>query len=183
MNEDNPDEYVWVDSNGGPTLLIEETFVKSWEGSEIPSNGRVVEAEFRWGLDVATDYDRACDIEDWLGVLDVGEGNALVFSGFPTISTWVPLIEREEGIIVRWIAADNEAQIIEKAKSLIKDKSDDYIEFEVGNAELILMPAVESWKDNQFTRLKISLASGIYKVSTLYHESEHVFVACHHFRK
>lgn len=49
-----------------------------WEGGDIPSGGRRVEARFRWDTEVATDYDRACDVDEWAAILQVGPAWSLV---------------------------------------------------------------------------------------------------------
>ncbi|MGC4045242.1 MAG: hypothetical protein QM758_15730 [Armatimonas sp.] len=52
----------WHSGCDGPSVLMPIEVVPLWEGTELPSNGRTVEAEFRWsGQTQATDYDRACD--------------------------------------------------------------------------------------------------------------------------
>ena len=76
MNEDSF-KFIWVSGDGGPLILMEQKYLINWEGCDAPSNGRVVEANSCWGLDVATDYDLACDIEDYLGLINVGKGKHL----------------------------------------------------------------------------------------------------------
>ncbi|MBW3570406.1 MAG: immunity 21 family protein [Gemmatimonadetes bacterium] len=51
-------------NDGGPLLVLPGAAVAHWEGIDAPSNGRVVEASFRWSAAElsATDYDRACDV-------------------------------------------------------------------------------------------------------------------------
>ena len=110
----------WVSGDGGPLILMEQKYLADWEGSNAPSNGRVVEANSRWGLEVATDYDLACDIEDFLGLINVGEGKALVLGGDELATTWFPLFENQEGILIRWDYADSESEIINFAKSAIR---------------------------------------------------------------
>ena len=52
-----------------------------WEGTEPPSGDRVGNATFRTGLHrVATDYDRACDVNAGAGVLLAGDGWVVVIT-------------------------------------------------------------------------------------------------------
>ena len=67
----------WLGTDFGPLLLVPGEHLSSWEGIDPPSSGRWVEARFRWHdpNDPATDYDRACDVEDYLGLIEIGTGN------------------------------------------------------------------------------------------------------------
>lgn len=177
-------EYRWVSCDGGPLLLVEEKHLPFWEGSDAPSKGRVVEADFRSGSDVATDYDRACDIEDWLGLIDVGEGKGIVLSGDETAATWLPLVEKQDGMLVRWIYAGSEDAVVSAAKSLSdKPGKDENVEFSVEDSDLILFAACEGSEDAVNPRLRISLASGTYKIFTIEYEDQQTSVICHRFRK
>jgi hypothetical protein len=182
----DPDfQYKWVSCDGGPLLLVQEKYLPLWEGSDAPSNGRVVQANFRWGLDVATDYDRACDIGDWLGLISVGEGQALVLGGDENATTWLPLEGRQDGMLVRWGYANSEEDAISAAKSLSdKTDKDETLEFSVEESDLILFAACEAGNDKEiYPRLKISLSSGTYKIFTIEYEVGQTSVICHHFRK
>ncbi|MGI8882844.1 MAG: Imm21 family immunity protein, partial [Pyrinomonadaceae bacterium] len=94
-------KFTWVSGDGGPLILMEQKYLTTWEGSDEPSNGRVIEANSQWVLDVITDYDRACSIEDYLGLINVGEGKAIVLGGDEMATTWFPLSENSEGILIR----------------------------------------------------------------------------------
>jgi len=88
----------WMQSNGGPLLLVPGEHLLSWEGTELPSGGRQIDAQFRWGGQNApvTDYDRACDVQGWLGLLDIGAGHGLVLGASRT-----PLLGRPPLHLVR----------------------------------------------------------------------------------
>lgn len=181
--ENNNFQFDWITCDGGPLLLIEEKYLQFWEGSEAPTNGRIVEANFRWGLEVATDYDKACDVEDWLGLIDVGEGKALVLGDEPNSTTWLDLKE-DEGMLVRWIYADSEKDAIESAKSVANNLGkDENIEFVVENTNLVLLAACESWSDEIYPRLKISLPICKYIISTKEFKDAQTWVICHSFTK
>ena len=165
-------------------MLIEEKYLPDWEGSDAPSNGRVVEANFRWGLETATDYDRACDVEDWLGLINVGEGKAIVLGGDETATTWVDLIENREGMLIRWIYADSDEDAINKAKSLSDELGkEESFEFKIGDSDLILFSAAESGNYKISPRMKFNLSSGTYKISTIEYKDEQTSIICHRLRK
>ena len=177
-------KFTWVSGDGGPLVLMEQKYLANWEGSDAPSNGRVVEANSRWGLEIATDYDLACDVEDYLGLINVGEGKALVLGDGEWATTWVSLFENEEGILIRWVYGNSDSEVINFAKTALdKIKKDEDVEFAVEDSGLILFVAAESGNDKIYPKLEFSLSNGHYNISTIEREDEQTSVICHHFRK
>jgi len=91
----------WVVCDGGPHLLLPTELVHCWEGVSEPSNGRIVQARFRYlGKESsATDYDLACDVEEEIGLIPVGAGYGLVIGQAVPMSIWIPLPESRGGVI------------------------------------------------------------------------------------
>lgn len=83
----------WVDTNSGPYIVLAWEHRAAWEGTDPPTGGRVVRAEFRWDGPgkAATDYDEACDRTgppDWFGPVKRRDFTALAI---PRGSlTWIP---------------------------------------------------------------------------------------------
>ncbi|WP_436776916.1 Imm21 family immunity protein [Yinghuangia sp. YIM S09857] len=74
----------WVESMGGPLVVVPVSALEHWAG-----------CSESWGEDgVHDDYDRACDIEGYAGVLGVGAGGAqaLVLGDNPATSCFVPAL-------------------------------------------------------------------------------------------
>lgn len=180
---DSSFQFNWVSGDGGPLILMEQQYLANWEGSDEPSNGRIVEANSRWGLEVGTDYDLACDVEDYLGLINVGDGKALVLGGYELATTWFPLLENQEGILIRWVYGNSESEVIDFAKFLPVEKNAESIKFVVEDSELVLFVAAESGNDKIYSRLEFSLSKGTYGISTIESEDEQTSVICHHFRK
>jgi hypothetical protein len=68
----------WVCSAGGPLIVVPAEIAHHWRGVEgwFPSEDvRQMSDEF------ASDYARACGIDDYLGMLEVGPGRALILGG------------------------------------------------------------------------------------------------------
>ena len=106
----------WIDSNGGPLLLLPLDLLGNWGGIEPPKR-RVVKAEFRWNPDgPATDYDRACDVKGYLGNIDVGAGHALVLGDEPMPTTFLPA--PTGGVLVRWVHAETEKELLTAIQAL-----------------------------------------------------------------
>lgn len=110
--------WLWFANDGGPLLVLPREAAPYWEGGDVPSGSRVVEANFRWDTDIATDYDRAWDIEELAGLLDVGPSWGLVLDDDIPSAAWVKMPESETFCIVRvYYANDGSDEAILKAYS------------------------------------------------------------------
>lgn len=78
-----------------------------WSGIDVPLY-RTVSATFRWKSQEsrACDYDRACDVSDYAGVITVGFGEGLVLNDAPCATAWLP--RHSGGILARWEHADTD---------------------------------------------------------------------------
>src|SRR5262249_7058389 len=102
----------WVNTTGGPHLVIPERYAAAWEGCFVPAAGRTVEAAFRSNPDgPATDYDRACDVSGWLGGIPVGRGQALVLSGHRTPAAYYRW--NRGHFLLRWRYAESETELLD----------------------------------------------------------------------
>ncbi|MEU6279190.1 immunity 21 family protein [Streptomyces sp. NPDC047028] len=90
----DPGAQEWVESGGGPLIAIPETVLPFWVGAD--------------SAEPATDYDRACEVDGYVGLLPVGDSAALVFGDEPAATTYLP----ERGTFVRWCAAESEAELL-----------------------------------------------------------------------
>ncbi|MFE2945299.1 Imm21 family immunity protein [Streptomyces sp. NPDC059255] len=100
----------WVSSMGGPLIVLPDSCVSTWGGCT--EDGSVLGEE-----DGCDDYDRACAVDGWAGVIAVGEGvaTALVLADEPAMTCFMP-----EGLLfVRWLAADSEEQLLAGAQAVL----------------------------------------------------------------
>jgi hypothetical protein len=79
----------WFCNDGGPLIVLPENPRPLWEGTEPPSAGRVVNARFRFDDEVATDYDRACDVEEPAELLVQDGGWVLILGGVVQRAAWL----------------------------------------------------------------------------------------------
>ena len=84
----------WLESTGGPLLLIEKVFLPYWDGYAPTETG-------------VTDYERACKVGDYLGRIEVGPGYGVVLGEEPFSTTWWQPDENRNGLLVRWVYANN----------------------------------------------------------------------------
>ncbi|CAL9599208.1 immunity 21 family protein [Streptomyces sp. enrichment culture] len=91
----------WAESGGGPLVAVPEAVLPFWTGAD--------------GEEAASDYDRACEVDGPVGLLPVGDGAALVLGDEPAATAYLP----EHGVLVRWIAADTEAELLARVPAAL----------------------------------------------------------------
>jgi hypothetical protein len=112
----------FIDTGGGPFIVLQASGLLAWEGTEPPSDGRVVEATFRLDPDApATDYDRACDVDSSVGVITVGLGEALILGQEHYAVAVGKLGERELPLLVGWEYANSEEAVWKALASLSEE--------------------------------------------------------------
>jgi hypothetical protein len=83
-----------IKSNGGPLICIERDFARFWLGtsgnSQKSDNGQVL----------MTDYERACDIADYIGAIKCANETALILGDMP-LETMVGLSNDQVPYILR----------------------------------------------------------------------------------
>ncbi len=99
-----PTRTTWVESLGGPLIIVPVSALAHWKGS----------AEEADGLD---DYDRACEVNALAAPLPVGEAQGLVLGDEPATTCYLP----EHRAFLRWLAADSEADLLAEAERLLAD--------------------------------------------------------------
>ena len=105
MKEMNTDKRLnWIDSAGGPLILIEQTYLNYWKGI--------------FSDQEPTDYNRACAIDNYISLIEVGDGKALVLGDMPMRTAWSPLPNEPGGIIICWGYANNEASVAQAVSSV-----------------------------------------------------------------
>ena len=99
-----------MESFGGPLIAVPVSALAEWGG-----------CSENWGEDSSSveDYDRACEVEGWAGLLDVGRSGAraLVLADEPATSRYLP----EHRVFLRWLAADSEPELLAAADTVLTD--------------------------------------------------------------
>lgn len=113
------DRMTWVNSGGGPLIVIPSEVAHHWRGDGKLGlhNG---DLSMVWDtVRKHTDYGRACGVADYLGVLEVGPGECLVLGDEPMLTTILPT--NDGVLIVRWMYAESEEEVLRAAQSLPED--------------------------------------------------------------
>ncbi|MFF5392909.1 Imm21 family immunity protein [Streptomyces sp. NPDC013012] len=103
---------VWVESLGGPLIVIPVSALTSWGGC--------TESGLMAGDATAPDdYDRACTVDELAGVIPLDEygAQALVLADEPATSCYLP----QHQAFLRWLAADSEAGLRAAADAALAD--------------------------------------------------------------
>jgi len=101
----------WIESAGGPLLLLSEQNLGSWGGALELMSGPAAKASYSPG-GKPTDYDRASSVEDFVGLIVVGTEQALVLGGEPLQTTWMPSQAGRGGMVVRWVFGESENEFL-----------------------------------------------------------------------
>lgn len=154
----------WTGAASGPLLFVPASLLPEWSGQDVPEY-RTVQAVFRWNDEEtrASDYDRACDVDDDVAVLAVGHGQALVLSGVLQATTWVA--RPWGGLLVRVEHGEDDA-MIEQALAALPEAlpwtTKGYMT--IVSSPAALFNSAEPGVEPVMVRLVIDLAPGEYRV-------------------
>ncbi|KUJ54112.1 immunity 21 family protein [Streptomyces sp. NPDC093228] len=143
----------WVESGGGPLIAIPEVVLPFWAGAD--------------GDETSSDYDRACEIEGYIGLVPVGDTRALVLGDEPASTAFLA----EFGTFVRWCAADSEAALLDRVPEALRTAQwEPEVQWDVPG-DVVLFDA--AWPGHESTRtehLRVALEPGRYTVRAAYVE-------------
>lgn len=150
----------WIISAGGPLIFMERVFLSKWKGVF------GVQKEML----TSSDYERACEVDDYIGVIPIDSGKAVVLGQEPMDTSWLPL-SHTQGIIVRWVWANSEIEVDEVLTnfSLDQEWQETAVTVEFKTENMIIFDSAERGSDLS-DYLNLSLAPGNYSISTLFYE-------------
>jgi hypothetical protein len=176
----------WIDSAGGPLLLLSSGLFRKWNGviTEFARNGG-----YDWPYPdepkepETTDYDRACAITGYVGLVTVGGGQGLVLGDMPMSTAWAPL-STSEGILIRWMYGNDAAGLLSRllpiAESIWKPAG---VTFAAGEEPLYLFDSAAPGEDAT-ERLTITLVPGEYAIdAAIARPDAHTEMALHPLRR
>jgi hypothetical protein len=157
LHRGSDDGLLWLESNGGPLLLLDQSWLPAWNGysdAALP-----VDAP-------GTDYARACAVDDYLGLLTIGFGAGLVLGDEPLMTAWWPSFDQPGGTLIRWRWANDEAvwrDALSRLASLPWSNPSVVLPVPTGHA--VLFDAADPGWDIKES-LTLELAPGTYEVDT-----------------
>lgn len=123
-------ELSWVGSLGGPLIVVPVSALQQWGAS----------------TDDPDDYDRACAVEGWAGIIPVGaQASGLVLADEPALTCYLP----ERSVFVRWLAADSETELLNAAEAVLNDPATQWEDCGVwvSDGPAVLMGSAEAGAD------------------------------------
>lgn len=152
------DDLTYVETEGGPFILLPLELKKAWKG--------VGDDEDEDG-DEESDYERAEEFLSTVGVLDVGEGKALIL-GEAEVTAFRPT--KDGGVFVQRVFGDEDEDVIAAVDEAIasgKWKTTKHV-LPIGEkGKLALFDSAYAYEDaDEDEVLKITLAPGSYAIET-----------------
>ncbi|MFE4412631.1 Imm21 family immunity protein [Streptomyces sp. NPDC093064] len=170
---DASDVYAWVESMGGPLIVIPVSAPAAWHGCT--ETGAVV------GDSTAPDdYDRACAVNELAGVIAVGDSGAqaLVLADEPATSCYLP----EYRTFLRWLAAGSETGLKAAAEAVLADPTTAWEECGtwLSDGPAVLMDSVEAGAELSVeypgggmpSQAPVPLPAGRWKVRAVHTEAD-----------
>ncbi|MFK0099792.1 Imm21 family immunity protein [Streptomyces sp. NPDC091040] len=131
---------VWVESLGGPLVVVPVSALASWDGCT--ESGLIA-----GDATAPDDYDRACAVDDLAGVIPLDEegAQALVLADEPATSCYLP----QHRTFLRWLAADSEAGLRAAADMVLADPATVWVECGTwaSDGPAVLMDSAEAGSD------------------------------------
>lgn len=160
----------WIGSYGGPFLLLEEQLLNQWRGVHV-KNSQVLES----------DYDRACNIADYVGLVSVGSDFGIVLGDEPFMTIWYSP-EPNNGLIVRWVYAENEASVIAALtnwQNIKWEETELKVHFQDG--KLVLFDAACEGIGLSY-KIEIEIPAGDYQIETCHYKPDaETYLILHRF--
>lgn len=176
MNEDLP--FVCAESSGVPILLCPAEIASHWEGTNKPSNGRIIEAKFDLNgpNGVHVDYDRACDTaDDYVNIISIGPSNALIFGEEIPAMHWIKSNIFDGGYLVTWsyLPDGDEPNYQALTETLSTDFfTDTGFAATCSSEGFLLFPSTQAPADNNyFDFVKIDCSAGNYGAAIGFYET------------
>jgi len=157
----------WISSSGGPLILLPRVAASLWRGvgddSQLPS-----------------DYDAACAIEDFTGIVRKNGHDILVLDDEPMQTCFV---EHEAApLLVRWMYAPDEEAVLTSLGTLgLEANPEETVKCGFSSGDLLLLDAAYDGRDPIET-LPVSIDPGEYNILTFIHKpSPEVALVIHRF--
>lgn len=151
----------WIESGGGPLILIGKSFLNEWGGCDKSSDPNY-----------GSDYDRACNTHEYAELISIPSGEAIILGDEPNRTT-VMRRSGEEAIIVRWRWAPNEEELFKHFEKINENlfKEADCLRLRITDDEVDIF-------DSSFSgvaavdMLTVELTPGEYTLSTIMYEPD-----------
>jgi hypothetical protein len=145
--------------------LVAENALSDWNGAP------------RTFPDDEGDYGRACAVDGYLGLIDVGGSEALVLGDHPAITTFLP----DLNVLVRAIAIDVDVDVDVDVRALVAGllptaQWDERLHWDVTEPVILFDSVYNADEISEEQHLRIGLAPGRYDVQAAYAETPEAYL-------
>ncbi len=173
MHQNDFESLKWIQSNGGPLLLLSRSLLSCWNGARSSTD---FSDDYVYDPSFDCHYNRACAVEDYVGLIGVGDGVGLVLDDSPDMTTWCSSNAhgKTAGILIRWEYADSEANVLRHLKDIPEEVwKPTGITFKVENEPLYLFDSAYAGRNIEETgSLLINLQADSYEISIAYYQPD-----------
>lgn len=163
-----------ITSQGGPLILLERRLLRQWHGIFDP----LARPRLPIGLGGGSDFDRACAITGFSGLLRVASTSCLVLTQGTLVTHWLQCNDRGGGgAFCQWNYSndfDHADEEIVTAWSATRDSALERstVTIRITDPEQFLIDAAEPGNDLESDHLKVFLEPGIYRVGTVTYDPD-----------
>ncbi|GAA0926905.1 immunity 21 family protein [Kribbella koreensis] len=161
---------------GGPLIVVPVSALDSWHGC-------TMEGTMIGDGTVVDDYDRACRVDDWAGVIEVGDHQALVLGEVSYRTCYLA----EHRVFIRWSVASSAAELFEAAEAVLADDSTPWVDCGVWETDgaAVLMDSAEAGEDLGVpypdglgfpSEAPVQIEAGRWRIAAVEISAEHVDV-------
>ncbi|PBC66254.1 immunity protein 21 of polymorphic toxin system [Streptomyces sp. TLI_235] len=146
-----PGAVSWVESLGGPLVVVPEAVLGAWSGS------------------AGDDYDRACAVEGFIGLIEVGSAQALVLGDEPASTAYLSV----QNVFVRWSAAESEEAMLASVEAAVRAASwESELLWQVPGPVVLFDSAWTGAECHHQDHVRVALEAGPYAVRAAYVEPD-----------
>lgn len=173
------DRLKWIDTAGGPLILISDKSYNLWSGilkRNSYLDGKIEDADDFLNSD-ETDYGKACLVQDYLGIVDIGDDTVLVLGDAPLLTT-VLHSAGNSVVMARWDYGENEELVDHYLKTIDLSSIDNWefaLTFKLSTDRQYLFDSAcsASMLDNGNNDcLSLNMKQGDYKIWTSIYEPD-----------
>jgi hypothetical protein len=156
----------WINTAGGPHLLVAEKHAAHWKGVAEPSNVRAVQA---------------CDNSGWLGVIRVGRGRGVVLTGDVNAAAHYEWQGRH--FILRWVYAPSESALLARFREVVAGLAVvEEVSLRHPGGNLFLMDAYDTPQSWLGEHAAFELPGGLYRVTAVESAADKVSFIAHEWQ-
>ena len=155
----------WLDTGGGPFVLISSRSAPRWSGVR--------------GAGSPNDFERACDVADYLGAIPFADGDALVLGDDPFPTAYIGAPAFGGGYIVRMLWGEDMVEATRSVHRLMPEAwTTEPLVFDAGRDGLVLFDAVHPGEQAPH-RIEVPLGPGRYAIASADWEDDTMCLLIH----